>query len=175
MAQPSRPPTESDTTASTPDDVAEPAPSAPSRTPIVLAVVGVLVLLALVVIVLQRDPVQLSMDTPEGTVQAWLQSVADDEPATDLLDDIGCGLPLDHELRFDGALRAVVVDSTTQGDQATVEVAITETQGGGLFDDGWTHDATYQLQRSGNGWLITGFDWPWSPCWNDAANLGGAS
>lgn len=175
MAQPPRPPTEPDTTASTPDDVDEPTTSTPSRTPILVAVIAVLALLALVVVVLQRDPVQLSMDTPEGTVQAWLQSVADDDPATDLLADIGCGLPLDHELWVDGALRAVVVDSTTEGAQATIEVAITENQGGGLFDDGWTHDATYQLQRSADGWLITGFDWPWSPCWNDAAHLGGAS
>lgn len=174
MAQPPRPPNEPDTAASPPADVAEPPTPAPWRTPTVLAVVGVLALLALVVVVLQRDPVRLSTDTPEGTVQAWLQSMADDEPATGLLAEVDCGLPPDHELRFDGALRAVVVESTTEGDRATIEVAITETQGG-LFDDGWTYDATYELQRSGDGWLITGFDWPWSPCWNDAVIPGGAS
>ena len=147
-------------------------PRRPSSTAIVVAVLAMLALVALVVVASQREPVQLSLDTPEGTVQAWLQSVVDDQPAMDLLAPTDCTSPRLGGLRTEGAVRAVVVDTRIDGDRATVELSVTEGGDTSLFDDGWTHDATYELQRTDDGWSITGFDWPWNDCWNDPMNWG---
>lgn len=147
-----------------------------NRTGLVLAsVVAGLVLVALVAVVLARDPVQLDLATPEGTVQAWLQSVVDGDPRTDLLDPtVDCEAPAARG--DEDRVRAVVLDSTTDGDTATVELSITETYGSGPLDEGWTHEDSYELRRDGDSWLITAYDWPRSSggdfCWNDRMGLG---
>lgn len=143
----------------------------PDRTgALVAAVVGGLVLVALVVIVFMREPVQLGLDTPEGTVQAWLQALADGDDRGDLValdeacDDLGGIGPEVGE-----GVRAAVLDSRVDGDRATVDLTITEDFGGGLFDDGYTHEERYELRRDRDGWVITGFEWPYHRC----AGLGG--
>lgn len=150
-------------------------PARPSPTTIVVAVLAVLALVALVVVATQREPAQLSLDTPEGTVQAWLQSVVDDQPDMDLLAPNSCSSPRPGELQVDGAVRAVVVDTRITDDRATVELSVTEGGGNALFDEGWTFDANYHLERSDDGWLITGFDWPWNDCWTNPADWGDGS
>lgn len=137
-----------------------------SRSTLLAAVVGGLVLVALVLVVTQRDPVRLPPDSPEATVQAFLQSIVDGAPDTSLLAPDTCPGGLDTHFHDDDRLRATVVDSATDGDLAEVTLSITEFRGSGVIDDGYQHDETYRLARTGDGWRITGFDWPFDTCWN---------
>lgn len=137
------------------------------RTGLFLAVgVGLLVVVGLVAIVLQRDPVQLGLDTPEGTVQAWLQSVVDDQPQRDLLDPGSpcSGVDVGH---VDDDIRARVLETTVDGDRATVELSVTEGTSSGPFDQAYSHDERFELRRTGDAWAITAFEWPYDGCWND--------
>lgn len=136
-----------------------------SRAGLVAIVVGGLLLVALVLVVTQREPVALPPDSPEATVQAWLQSLVDGDPATNLLDNSDCGPPADAFVE-DQRLRASVNETSVDGDTAVVELEITESYGMGVFDDGYSRDETYDLRRTPDGWRITAFSWPWDSCWN---------
>lgn len=130
----------------------------------IAAAVAALVLVALVAIVLQREPATLDPGTPEGTVQAWLQSLADGDPRDDLVDlSSTCSSEPDVD-HVDEPFRAVVAEVDRDGDRATVDLAITERFGDGPLDDGYTHDVRYELRRRDGDWVITDYDWPWHRC-----------
>ena len=134
--------------------------SRPSRTTVIVVAVGALLLLALVLVVTQRGTAQFPPDSPEATVQTFLQSVADGEPDTTVL----AGDCDDGRLDIgDAGLRVVITDAAVSGDTATIDVRITERYGG-PFGDGYNHDETYRLVRTADGWLIEQFDWPWGAC-----------
>ncbi len=141
-----------------------------TRTGLVAAlVVAAVVLVALVAVVLQRDPPPPDLATPQGTVQAWLQSVADGEPDQAMLDPAtACGDD-SGVVVGDDDVRAVLVDTTRDGQRATVVVTITESAGG-VFDQGFSHDERYRLRRVDRGWVISAYGWPWDHCWNDAVD-----
>lgn len=138
------------------------------RTGLVIALaVGLLVVLGLVAVVVSREPAQLGLDTPEGTVQAWLQSVVDDEPRTDLLDAASTCTRQDDIGYVADDIRARVVDTTIDGDRATVELTITEGTSSGPLDTPYSHEESIELRRDADAWLITGYEWPYDGCWND--------
>lgn len=137
-----------------------------SRPALLAAVVGGLLLVALVLVVTQREPAQLPPDSPQATVQAFLQSIVDGAPDTSLLAPDTCPGGVDTHFHDDDRLRATVVESATDGDLAEVTLSITEFHGSGVIDDGYQHDETYRLARTADGWRITGFDWPFDACWN---------
>lgn len=140
------------------------APPTPTRRVLLAALAASLVVVVtLVVVVVQRQPVPLDPATPAGTVQAWLQSVADGTPRDDLVDLDGCD-PLDVEL--DGRIRVVVTDTRIDGDRARVDLSVSEDLGG--FGSAWQHDETYQLRRRGSGWVVADFAWPWNRCDDEA-------
>lgn len=141
------------------------APTARSRAGLVAVVVGGLLVAALVLVVTQRNPAALPPGSPEATVQAFLQSMVDDEPDTSLLVAGACGTPQDS-LGGEERLRIVVDDITIDGDTAQVDLTVTETSGSGMFDGGSGHTDAYWLERTTDGWRISAFTWPWDDCWN---------
>ncbi len=145
----------------TPEPDPPPETGRTSRGLVLAAVVGGLVLVALVLVVTLRDPVSYPPDSPEATVQAFLQSVADNDPDTSLL-AVDCSRR-DLEVYGDLQLRAVITDTSVDDDRTRVDVAITEGSGG-MFGDGYSHDETYWLVEAPDGWLIDDFNWPYNTC-----------
>lgn len=129
-----------------------------------LAVVAVVVL---VVVALTRDPVTLDADTPEGTVQIYLQAVNDEDyqRAFDLIDPIvtdGC-TPADiAAARFEDSFTAVLVSSETFDNTASVEVDLGFGATPGPFDPGRSGYSEYfELTHSNDDWLISSDPWPY--------------
>lgn len=119
-----------------------------------------------------QDTAEFGLDSPEGVVQAYLRSVADEDQdaALELLDDElrqRCDEP---ELRgflyeTDLSFRAELADVEREGDEATVEVRVSEFSGEPPFDgSGYDHDERFVLRRTDGDWRITAFTWPYAPC-----------
>lgn len=137
-----------------------------SRPAIVLAVVAVLVVaLAVVAAVVSssRDQPKPDATTPEGVVQLYVSALFndDDSAAAKFLDPASkCADALDDAYVFDTA-RVAVVETSTDGDTATVGLQIEE--GSGL-DGGWSHREDFTLRRDSDTWVITGEPWPLFEC-----------
>ncbi|USQ76265.1 hypothetical protein [Ornithinimicrobium cryptoxanthini] len=130
--------------------------------------VGLLVLLAVVagVISTQQEPRTFAPDTPESTVQTYLQAVLDQDAQTavaQLGPDVGCtvddfvhGHPAEPD-------RVVVTESSVRENSAQIHVDLVF--GGGLFGgDGWSDPITFPLERSGDAWVISTMVWPYYGC-----------
>ncbi|MBY5162924.1 hypothetical protein [Salsipaludibacter albus] len=169
-----RPPVEPADPASTDATPTEPATTTrtTSRAGLVAIVVGALVLLAMVLVVTQRDTVTLPPDSPEATVQAFLQSMVDGDPDTTLLADTGCPPPRADTLGS-ARIRASVLDTKGEGDTAVVVLEVTEQYGSAVFDGGYGREESWRLARTPDGWRITSYDWPWDECWNDPSSPNG--
>ena len=128
---------------------------------------AIALVVALVIVALARDPVQLDPSTPEGTVQAYVQAIADKdyETAFELLDpdeSEGCE-PLD--LAFFGREEPFTVtlgETDISNATAFVEVTISYGPNPGPFDAGQGgHEELFVLERSDGQWLITNEPWPY--------------
>ena len=138
-----------------------------TRPNLVLAVVaGLVVLLAIVAGILAATREQPALDptTPEGTAQLLALAVidGDDEEAVSYLDPaLGCSAPL-PEIYRPTRLSIAVVDTTIDGDRATVVLNVTESSGGLL--DSYDHREVIELKADGDRWLATGHPWPIYAC-----------
>ncbi len=136
------------------------------RSWVVPTVVGA-VLIALTVVALTRQPVELDPSTPEGTVQTFLQAVAsqewenavalisEDAPESCTATDLARAT---DRQAFSASLR----DANVFGDSAVVEVTISfaadpEPLGAGAYET----RTSYSLQRENDHWLLTGVGWPY--------------
>jgi hypothetical protein len=132
-----------------------------------LVVIGgvAVVLIAVAIVVAVQPPQQFDPDTPEGTVQAYFQAILDwdEDRALSYLDENLLTDCSRYELRHftpDG-VRVVIAKTEIDGDEARVEVVITETWGKGPFGGGsQTFDETIVMTRSDGTWLITRTPWP---------------
>lgn len=144
--------------------------------------VMVLGVAALVAIALVRDPVELDPDTPEGTVQEYLQAISDEryEKAFELLDPEpfeGCTAahiarhspsePFSATLGTSGPsgfepARPVpeVPGNPLPDDVAWVDVTL-RFGGGGPFGGGWESWEQFALVERDGFWWITGEPWPY--------------
>jgi hypothetical protein len=144
------------------------------RSRIVLLAIGgiVVVLIAVAVVMAVQPPPQFDPATPEGAAQGYFSAVLDRDAAlafTYLTDDIGdvCSSGELRRATPDGA-RVVIANTEITGDEARVDVEITETWGEGPFGEGpfgagpntFTFDETLVMERSGNRWLISETPWP---------------
>lgn len=159
-----------DVRAATPEQGPGNARWTPSRPALLTVAVGSVALVALVLIALQREPAQFPADSPEATVQAWLQSVVEDTPDTSLLAPRDCLQA--PRLYGPDDLRVAIRDTTIEADTARVELTVTEGTGGDMFGGSYSHDETYYLRRDDGTWLITKFDWPYDECWNATVQEG---
>ncbi len=138
-----------------------------SRPNVVLATVtGLVIVLAVVagLLTLRREPPQLDVSTPDGTVQTFVLAFidGDDETAVAFLDpSLGCKAPLRDVYRPTRVSLTVASTKTTEP-KATVVLDVTE-YGGGPFDS-WSHREVYDLVRRDSGWMITGNPWPVYSC-----------
>jgi hypothetical protein len=128
---------------------------------------GGLLIAILVIVALTRDPVELDPSTPEGSVQVYLQAIADEDYGTAfaLIDpdshedcksgDLAFASPRDP---FTATLGTADVSNGT----AYVEVTISQNPSPGPFDPGsGGYGEVFTLEQSDGQWLITGEPWPY--------------
>ncbi|CAN5750273.1 hypothetical protein BH23ACT5_BH23ACT5_24210 [soil metagenome] len=142
--------------------------SNPNR--VLLGAVGAVVLLAVaaVVVAALRPAMELDTATPEGTVQAYLQGLFDDdaEIALSFIDpDSGCTVEDIRSAHVPTSSRVVLLSTETESDGAVVEVRVTEDAGSGPFDSyEFSHEQEFSLRNDGDRWLISGEPWPLYIC-----------
>ncbi|MEA1902521.1 MAG: hypothetical protein U9N56_03235 [Actinomycetota bacterium] len=132
------------------------------------AVLGIAVV-ALVAIALNREPVQLDPNTPEGTVQAYLQAIGDSDydAAFELLDPEeyeGCS-PADLATSVNRGEPFTAVFDTENiekvGNDTTLVPVRMQFGSTGPFGNGWTQWETFILTDRTGSWLITEEAWPY--------------
>lgn len=124
--------------------------------------VVLLVVAALTVVALLREPVTLDPSTPEGTVQIYLQALADNdfEAALDqTTDDIQqeCSAQDISDNFYYDSFTATLGETRELGTVTVVEVAINQSDAG--FADGYFEQM--ELTDEGGSWAITGDPWPY--------------
>ena len=140
--------------------------SGPDRVLLIGAiVVAVIVVGAALVALTRSEPAMLDPATPEGTAQRYVQAVLDGNHATaeSLLLDDDC----DVGPRYygDQTVRARLIDSTTTGDTAVVDIELAFSGGDPLFGGyGYTESAQIELESTGEGWKVDPDSWPYYPC-----------
>ncbi len=136
-----------------------------SRRKWVFPVVVGAILLVLALIALLREPVVLDRDTPEGTVQVFLQAIADNDFAA-ARDQLSSGLQEEcstADIASAGpyeTFTATLGDVEEFGDETLVYVSLRLGDGSGL--DSYTFDpGPYRLLRESGRWAITEVAWPY--------------
>lgn len=140
----------------------------------------------LVTVALVRDPVHLDPDSPEGTVQEYLQAISDDrwDDAYAVLEeerfaectpaDIAANAPGDP---FTASLQTgtgsavvdrleEVTDATTTttlapDESATVEVVLRFGDSGPFGGSGWTTHEVFDMVSRDGFWWVSGDPWPY--------------
>ena len=126
----------------------------------------VVVVVVLAGIALLREPALLDADTPEGTVQRYLQAISDSDYdlAYTYLDPVhyeGCGPEDIARHAPNDSFNATFADSTDTGGVAFVEVTMRFGGGADPFGSAWTSYEQFQLEADGSAWFITGEAWPY--------------
>lgn len=123
---------------------------------------GMIAVVVLVVVGLNREPARFDPDTPEGTVQTYIASLVagDFESAAGLWADEGC-VPESVE-PTEGApdVSAMLVDVDSGDDEATVVVELTGNAMdpvGGVYQ----YQEWFTLVRQEDGWRIRQPSWPY--------------
>lgn len=141
---------------------------------LVAAGIGLVVAIAVAALVAaNRDPPALEEGSPEALVQAFVDAIIEgDESAAhgylsvEMQEECSIRDLRENQERSDNvrvALRSVAVD----GEEANVEVRITEDAGGGLLGgDGYSYEETFTLTRAGDAWVISERPWPIYHCEN---------
>ncbi|MEA2023041.1 MAG: hypothetical protein U9N79_01985 [Actinomycetota bacterium] len=134
---------------------------------IVLMIIGgvAIVLIAVAIVVAVQPPHEFDPGTPEGTVQAYFQAIldGDEDLALSYLEEDLTTDCSTHELQYvtPDSARVVIEQTEIDGDEASVDVVITETWGEGPFGGGSnTFDETLIMTRDGETWVISQIPWP---------------
>jgi hypothetical protein len=131
---------------------------------IVVAAISIVALIA--VLAVKEDTPQLDANTPEGSVQQYLQSVTErdfDTALTYLADNTKCKVEDFDQAYIQDSIRISLSDSSIKGDSASVKISI-ENSSGDPFSSGYTESQTFRLTKSDSGWKITGIPWPTYQC-----------
>ena len=123
--------------------------------------------IVVVVLALAREPVQLDPNTPEGTVQEYLQAISDEDydRAFEVLDPEsfgGCDAG-DLARHTQGEqFSANLEKPKTSNEGTTAVVAVNMRFGeGGPFGSGWESWETFSLINRDGFWWITEEAWPY--------------
>jgi hypothetical protein len=127
----------------------------------VLPVAGVVAVVALVVIGLNRGPANFDPETPEGTVQAYLDALArsDFDTASSYWATNGC-IPQSNVPTMGTDVSAALVSTDGNDIQANVVVRITESSAdplNGLNE----HEEWFTMINEGGDWKIQQPSWPY--------------
>lgn len=131
---------------------------------IVLATItGIIVIVAIIAAVFaSRDHItQWPPDSPEATVQTYVQAVVDQDYAAALrrMDPtLACSVEHFDQSYYPQDTAISLFQAETQADRATVTVEI-GSYGDPLFDT-FVHQEQFELIQGETGWLITGSPWP---------------
>lgn len=138
----------------------------------VLAAVAVLIGVAVVVSVTAGGETDFASDTPEGTVQAYLRAIADQDAeaawahfSPELQDRCSVSTVRDA-LRFGPRdFRAHLGEVVTRNGTTDVFVEVTERYGDGVFGGGEsTFEHVFPLSAIEGGWRLVEASWPvWCP------------
>lgn len=127
------------------------------------AVAGAIVVV-LVGIALVRKPVELDPTTPEGTVQVYLQAIADedyqvalDQTSEEIRNSCTAGDISDNN--YYETFTATLGEVEEFGERVQVEATL-NTQSDVFFDPGYGYRETFVLIEEGGRWVITENPWP---------------
>lgn len=144
----------------------EEKPAQPSTRKWLVPSIGLGLVVALSIIALTRQPVSLDPDTPAGTLQAYLQAIADKDYSAALghLDaklQADCSVSeISSNVYYDN-FTATLGDVEESGTEATVQASIQEGTGG-FGDPGYPgYFETFELVKEADGWSITANPWPY--------------
>lgn len=117
-----------------------------------------------------REPTTFDPDTPEGTTQAYLTAVLDDEPeaAHALLTpelQIRCTVDdLENRYRRDSG-QITLIESEIDGDTAKIDLKFSFTYNDGPFEFSQSsYDERFELERVAGEWRIADVPWPFYWC-----------
>jgi len=131
---------------------------------IVVAAISIVALIA--VLAFKETTPQLDANTPEGTVQQYLQSVSTrdfDSAITYLAVDTKCKVEDFDQAYIQDSFRISLSDTSITSDSASVKVSI-ENSSGDPFGGSYAESQTFRLAKFGSGWKISGIPWPTYQC-----------
>ena len=128
----------------------------------VLPVVGVLAVVALVLIGLNREPEQFDPATPEGTVQSYIAALVDGdfETAASFWADDGCHPASMEPTGGAPDISATLVSVDGDDEDATVVIGITDNTTdplNGIYE----FQEWFTLVNGDEGWKIRQLSWPY--------------
>lgn len=139
----------------------------PDRTLLgILAVIAVLVVVAVVVVFTRGAPQLHDPGTPERAVQEYAAAVIDGDldAAEDLLAPTSTDDCVESPV-VSTDLRLTLIETRVHGETATVTVSIASGYSSGPFGgSGYEYEEAFQLERSGDGWLISSAPWEFMVC-----------
>lgn len=131
---------------------------------LVVAAISIVAIIA--VLAIKETTPQLDANTPEGTVQQYLQSVSTrdfDSAITYLAIDTKCKLEDFDQAYIQDSIRISLSEASVTGSSASVKVNI-ETSSGGPFSGSYTEPQAFRLTKSDGEWKIAGIPWPTYQC-----------
>lgn len=137
--------------------------TAPKRNWLLPVLAGV-VLLALALLALFREPLELDPNTPEGTVQAFLQAVSDGDFATAhglLSAEIRGKCDVSDIFIDEGDFSATLGSVEEVGDSVRIDVTLRFPNTGGLGGGYSYSPGPYTLDMEDGAWVISDVPWPY--------------
>ena len=131
-----------------------------------LVVVAISIVAFIAVLAVKETTPQLDSNTPEGTVQQYLQSVTArdfDSAITYLASDTKCKIEDFDQAYIQDSVRISLSDTSITSDSASVKVSI-ENSSGDPFGGSYAEAQTFRLTKSDTGWKISGIPWPTYQC-----------
>jgi len=131
-----------------------------------LSVAAISIVALIAVLAVKETTPQLDANTPEGTVQQYLQAVSTrdfDSAITYLAIDTKCKVEDFDQAYIQDSLRISLSDTSITSDSASVKVRI-ENSSGDPFGGSYTESQTFRLTKSASGWKISGIPWPTYQC-----------
>jgi hypothetical protein len=135
----------------------------------ILAAALVVLVTAAVAVGVLREPALLDPQSPEGTVQAYVQAVLDGdwaEARSHLGDDLDadCSAIDFRQAWVPDGLTATLDDVKVDGDEAEVAIRLRTAAEPDPFGGGYATTETFDLTREGSTWLVIGQPWPVYDC-----------
>ncbi|HEU4807312.1 MAG TPA: hypothetical protein VFT01_03555 [Homoserinimonas sp.] len=134
----------------------------------IVALIAVLVIVALVVVFTRGAPQPLEEGTPQRAVQDYVTAVIDGDRDT-ALELLTPAWKEDCKAMDYGAtttdVRITLISTQVHERTATVTVAVAASTNSGPFgESGYEYEEAFQLERSGDDWLIASVPWELAIC-----------
>ena len=126
-----------------------------------LPVLGVIVVVALVMVGLNRAPAEFDPDSPEGTVQLYIEALVegDFDTASSLWAQQGC-LPESGVPTMSTNVAAALLGVEVNDSEGTVRVRLSETSNDSLVGI-YEHEEWFYMVREDDQWRIQQPSWPY--------------